>query len=70
MGSSEVSTSVVRWSEGHSSRVSTILRIYIDHMIAAVYMAVSIITFFFFFLDPFCFIVYLVVCFVYFCLIL
>jgi len=70
MGGSEVSTSVVKCSESLSSRMSNIIRRYIDHMNFATYMAFSFIIFLQVLLVIFFIIVYMVVCFVYFCLIL
>jgi len=46
MERSEVSTSVVKWNEALSNRVSIIIRRYIDQMKFTDYMAVLFITFF------------------------
>jgi len=47
MGRSEVSTSVVKWSDGVSNRVSIIIRRYVDHMRFAVYKVALLIIFFY-----------------------
>jgi hypothetical protein len=65
-----VSTSVVKCSESLSNMVSNILRKYVDRMKFAAYMASSFITFFHVLFVQFFVIIYVVVCFVYLCLIL
>jgi hypothetical protein len=70
MGRNELSTSVVKWNEGLRNRVSVIIRRYIDHMILAACVVVSLITIFHILLVLFCIVVYVVVSFVCFCIIL
>ena len=60
----------MQWSEDLSNRVSIIIRRYIDRVRFACFMAVSFITFLLILLFPIFIIVYMVICFVSFCLIL
>jgi len=69
MGRSEVSTSVVKCSEGLSNSVSIIIRRYTDHTQFVSYIAVWFLTFCYILLVPFFIIIYVVVCCVCFCLI-
>ena len=59
-------TIIVKWSEVLSNRVSTIVRRYIDHVKFAAFMVASFITFY----RCIYIYIYMVVCVVWFCLIL
>ena len=65
-----MSTSVVKWSQGLSSRMSIIIRRHINNTTFAAYMAVSFIISFHNILVQFYINVYMVLCFVCFCSVL